>query len=266
MLSSFIFFLPILIFTHLLSCSSYPYLHSSSMDVDLNHEQLQLGWDGQKMVKSRVGYWLRILNSAVTLAAGNYRTWCLMSDVWCLYIFDVCISLMSVYLWCLLTPSQYFSWLSIIKHSWQCKLLVGNFTVKKWLVSGSESCTAVIVVHTVRCSDSDKLLSYRNVTSWMIFRYSGLWPKEFMEIFILLLHPLPFLHLVPFYGDEKFGLLMLLRLHMLMRVLRDFSCVSWILGEWIAKTSQRNTWSLLSCFCWNGWDISSKEDHCWSLW
>jgi len=59
----------------------------------------------------------------------------------------------------------------------------------------------------------------------MVFQYSGLGPAEFLEIFIVLLHPFAPLHNIPWWGDEKWGLLMFLRFYMIFRVMRDYSTI-----------------------------------------
>lgn len=66
----------------------------------------------------------------------------------------------------------------------------------------------------------------RTITSWMVLKASTLGRKEILEICIVLIHPFPPFHNIPFWGNEKWGLFMFLRLHMVVRVLRDFSTVS----------------------------------------
>ena len=55
---------------------------------------------------------------------------------------------------------------------------------------------------------------------------SGLAWDEILEICVVLLHPFPLFHSMPFWGDEKWGLFMFLRLYMLVHVIRDYSTVS----------------------------------------
>eukprot|EP00026_Physarum_polycephalum_P013198 Phypoly_transcript_13575.p1 GENE.Phypoly_transcript_13575~~Phypoly_transcript_13575.p1 ORF type:complete len:345 (+),score=50.15 Phypoly_transcript_13575:50-1036(+) len=46
-----------------------------------------------------------------------------------------------------------------------------------------------------------------------------------MEIAIVIIHPFPFLHNISIWGDEKWGVLMFLRLYMILHVIRDFSTI-----------------------------------------